>query len=80
MLRQELGRVAGEARLRSFEVPRDFLVESVPWTRENGLLTGIGKPARTRLQARYGSGWRNGTDSWRSASRRSWRLPERTPV
>lgn len=54
VLRQELGRVAGEARLRSFEVPRDFLVESVPWTRENGLLTGIGKPARTRLQARYG--------------------------
>jgi fatty acid CoA ligase FadD9 len=54
LLRRELNRVAAEARLRPFEVPRDFLVEEEPWTRDNGLLTGLGKPARHQLQRRYG--------------------------
>jgi len=54
LLRAELNRVASAARLRAFEVPRDFLVEPERWTRENGLLTGLGKPARPRLKRRYG--------------------------
>jgi fatty acid CoA ligase FadD9 len=54
LLRQELNRVAGTAQLRPYEVPRDFLVETGRWTRENGLLTGVNKPARPQLKERYG--------------------------
>ena len=54
LLRLELNRIASDAELRSYEVPRDFLVEPERWTRENGLLTGVGKPARPQLKARYG--------------------------
>jgi len=53
-LRSELNRIAGEARLHAYEVPRDFLVEREPWTRENGLLTSVNKPARPQLRQRYG--------------------------
>jgi fatty acid CoA ligase FadD9 len=54
LLRTELNRVAGAARLRPYEVPRDFLVEEARWTRENGLLTGVNKPARPQLKRKYG--------------------------
>ena len=54
LLRAELARIAGVVRLRTFEVPRDFLVETARWTRENGLLTGINKPARPQLKQKYG--------------------------
>ena len=54
LLRSEFNRVAAEARLRPFEVPRDFLVEEQRWTRENGLLTGVDKPARPQLRRKYG--------------------------
>jgi fatty acid CoA ligase FadD9 len=54
LLRQEFNRVAGMAQLRPYEVPRDFLVETGRWTRENGLLTGVNKPARPQLKERYG--------------------------
>jgi fatty acid CoA ligase FadD9 len=54
LLRAEFNRVAAEAQLRPYEVPRDFLVEPERWTRENGFLTGINKPARPQLKRRYG--------------------------
>ena len=54
LLRAELNRVAFAASLRPFEVPRDFLVATGRWTGENGLLTGIDKPARPQLKAKYG--------------------------
>jgi fatty acid CoA ligase FadD9 len=54
MLRGEFNRIAGEARLRPYEVPREILVEADRWTRENGLLTGVNKPARPQLKQRYG--------------------------
>ena len=54
LLRGELARVAREEGLRGYEVPRDFAIEMVPFTRENGLLTESAKPARPRLRARYG--------------------------
>ena len=54
LLRAELNRIASEARLRAFEVPRDVLVEEARWTRANGYLTGINKPARPQLKRRYG--------------------------
>jgi fatty acid CoA ligase FadD9 len=46
--------VAKDAGLQSYEVPRDFLIETTPFTTENGLLTGIRKLAWTKLKAHYG--------------------------
>ncbi|MDQ1463060.1 MAG: fatty acid CoA ligase FadD9, partial [Actinomycetota bacterium] len=46
---------ARSADLQSYEVPRDFLVETTPFTLENGLLTGIRKLAWPRLKERYGA-------------------------
>jgi len=46
--------VAKSAGLQSYEVPRDFIVETTPFTLENGLLTGIRKLARPKLKEHYG--------------------------
>ncbi len=48
---QEIAKAAG---LQSYEVPRDFIVETEPFTLENGLLTGIRKVARPQLKQHYG--------------------------
>ena len=45
---------AQAAGLQSYELPRDFLIETTPFTMENGLLTGIRKLAWPRLKERYG--------------------------
>jgi fatty acid CoA ligase FadD9 len=45
---------ARSADLQSYEAPRDFLIETTPFTLENGLLTGIRKLAWPRLKERYG--------------------------
>ena len=49
-----LQNVAKEAGLQSYEVPRDFFVETTPFTLENGLLTGIRKLAWPKLKQHYG--------------------------
>ncbi|WP_155768642.1 thioester reductase domain-containing protein, partial [Mycobacterium colombiense] len=49
-----LQRVARQANLQSYEVPRDFIIETTPFTLENGLLTGIRKLAWPKLKAHYG--------------------------
>jgi fatty acid CoA ligase FadD9 len=54
LLSDALQRVAREAGLQSYEIPRDFLVETRPFTLENGLLTGIRKLARPKLKEYYG--------------------------
>jgi fatty acid CoA ligase FadD9 len=54
LLSEALQSVAREAGLQSYEIPRDFLVETRPFTLENGLLTGIRKLARPQLKAYYG--------------------------
>jgi fatty acid CoA ligase FadD9 len=46
---------ARSANLQSYEIPRDFLFETTPFTMENGLLTGIRKLAWPRLKERYGA-------------------------
>jgi fatty acid CoA ligase FadD9 len=51
---ESLQQVAREAGLQSYEVPRDFLIETEPFTLENGLLTGIRKLAWPKLKERYG--------------------------
>lgn len=54
LVRAELDRVAEAEGLRPFEVPRDFLLEWTPFSKENRLLTETSKMARPRLKARYG--------------------------
>jgi fatty acid CoA ligase FadD9 len=49
-----LQNVAKEAGLQSYEVPRDFLIETTPFSLENGLLTGIRKLALPKLKQHYG--------------------------
>ncbi|MEZ0357227.1 carboxylic acid reductase [Mycobacterium sp. SA01] len=55
LIADSLQDAARNARLQSYEIPRDFLVETTPFTVENGLLTGIRKLAWPRLKERYGS-------------------------
>jgi fatty acid CoA ligase FadD9 len=54
LIADSLQDVAKEAGLQPFEVPRDFIVETMPFTLENGLLTGIGKLAWPKLKQHYG--------------------------
>ncbi|MEV6823376.1 hypothetical protein [Amycolatopsis sp. NPDC051102] len=50
---QELRTVARAAPLESYETPRDVLIETEPFTVENGLLSDTRKILRSRLQERY---------------------------
>ncbi len=54
LLSDALQSIAREAGLQSYEIPRDFIVETTPFTLENGLLTGIRKVARPQLKQYYG--------------------------
>ncbi|MDT7758221.1 MAG: fatty acid CoA ligase FadD9 [Mycobacterium sp.] len=54
LIGDSLQSVAKEAGLQSYEIPRDFILETTPFTLENGLLTGIRKLARPRLKEHYG--------------------------
>jgi fatty acid CoA ligase FadD9 len=47
--------VAGDNGLNGYEVPRDFFVESEPFSLANGLLSGVGKFLRPKLKDRYGA-------------------------
>lgn len=49
-----LQRVAADNGLNGYEVPRKVIIETEPFSQENGLLTGIGKLQRPNLKARYG--------------------------
>ncbi len=53
LIAESLHSVAKDAGLQSYEVPRDFIIESKPFTPENGLLTGIRKLARPKLKQHY---------------------------
>ncbi len=50
-----LQQAARDADLRSYEVPRDLVLEIRPFTLDNGLLSGIRKPSRPNLRRRYGA-------------------------
>jgi fatty acid CoA ligase FadD9 len=51
---ESLQNVAKETGLQSYEMPRDFIIETTPFTLENGLLTGIRKLAWPKLKQHYG--------------------------
>ncbi|WP_432846305.1 carboxylic acid reductase [Amycolatopsis sp. CA-161197] len=53
-LSDSLQQAAKEAELNSYEIPRDFLVETEPFSTVNGLLTGIKKLQRPALKKHYG--------------------------
>jgi fatty acid CoA ligase FadD9 len=53
-LHQLLQQTAALAGLQSHEVPVDFLIETDPFTDENGLLSGVGKQLRSRIKEHYG--------------------------
>jgi fatty acid CoA ligase FadD9 len=53
-IRRSLQQIAEEHDLNGYELPRDFLLETEPFSPENGLLTGIGKFSRPKLKERYG--------------------------
>lgn len=54
LILRSLQLAARDANLRSYEVPRDIVIESVPFTLDNGLLSGIRKPSRPNLRRHYG--------------------------
>lgn len=49
-----LQRTGREAELQSYEIPVDFIVETEPFSADNGLLSGVGKLLRPNLKERYG--------------------------
>ncbi|MCP9849821.1 SDR family oxidoreductase [Cyanobium sp. Morenito 9A2] len=53
LLRHEVLEVARERGLQSFEIPRDFILATEPFSHENGLLTSLGKPIRPAIRQRY---------------------------
>ena len=55
LLREAIKQVARNAELPACEVPRDFLVETEPFSVDNGLLTSVGKLRRPALKERYGA-------------------------
>ncbi|MFC8384358.1 carboxylic acid reductase [Nocardia sp. NPDC057272] len=48
-----LREVASATGLAAHEIPRDFLVETQPFTADNGLLSGLGKLLRPKVRERY---------------------------
>ena len=52
---ESLAQVARDYHLNGYEIPRDFLLESEPFSLENGLLSGVGKFLRPKLKDRYGT-------------------------
>jgi len=53
-LHKSLKQCAAAAQLPSYEVPVDFVVETEPFTVENGLLSSVGKLLRPRVEEHYG--------------------------
>ncbi|WP_067539226.1 carboxylic acid reductase [Nocardia crassostreae] len=51
---ESLRRVAKDAELNSYEIPRDFVLETRPFTVDDGLLSGLSKLLRPKLKERYG--------------------------
>ncbi|MFF1822791.1 carboxylic acid reductase [Kribbella sp. NPDC058245] len=53
-LRASIRQLADEAGLNAYEIPRDFIIETEPFSTDNGLLSGVRKLIRPKLKARYG--------------------------
>jgi len=53
-VRRSLQQIAQEQHLNGYEIPRDFLFETRPFSLKNGLLSEIGKHQRPKLKEHYG--------------------------
>lgn len=53
LIANSLQQIAAENHLNPYEIPRDFLLEPEPFTRDNGLLSGVGKLLRPALKRHY---------------------------
>jgi fatty acid CoA ligase FadD9 len=51
---ESLQQIAQANHLNGHEIPRDLVIETEPFTLENGLLTDAGKLARPKVKERYG--------------------------
>nr|WP_277402564.1 carboxylic acid reductase [Streptomyces verrucosisporus] len=54
LIAESFQEIAREAGLNSYEIPRDFLIETEPFSQANGLLSDHRKLLWPRLQERYG--------------------------
>jgi fatty acid CoA ligase FadD9 len=54
-LRRSLLQIAEENVLPGYEIPRDFLIETEPFSQANGLLSEVGKHLRPKLKDKYGA-------------------------
>ncbi|SOX54039.1 oxidoreductase [Mycobacterium ahvazicum] len=54
LIADSLRQIARDNGLNGYEIPRDFLIETEPFSLTNGLLSGVGKFLRPRLKERYG--------------------------
>ncbi len=55
MIASSLRQIARDYQLNGYEIPRDFVLETEPFSLENGLLSGVGKFLRPKLKDRYGA-------------------------
>ena len=53
LIRRELQQVASAKELKSFEVPRNFIIEKEEFTQANGLLSSVRKRLRPALKRKY---------------------------
>lgn len=53
-LREAILDVAKTQQLKSFEAPRDFIIETEPFSQKNGLLSSVRKKLRPALKKKYG--------------------------
>lgn len=53
LIRDSIRKIASEHRLKPYEIPRDFIIESEPFTQKNGLLSDHGKPIWPKLKSYY---------------------------
>ncbi len=53
-VRRALQQIAEEQHLNGYEIPRDFIIETTPFSLRNGLLSEIGKHQRPKLREHYG--------------------------
>jgi fatty acid CoA ligase FadD9 len=54
VIADSLRQIGVENRFNAYEIPRDFLLESEPFTSSNGLASDLGKLLRPALRAHYG--------------------------
>ncbi|MCA2245460.1 carboxylic acid reductase [Mycobacterium sp. WUMAC-067] len=55
LILRSMREAARRAELQSYEIPRDIIVESVPFSPDNKLLSGVRKPSRPNLKQHYGA-------------------------